>query len=68
MPIIYEDFGFWTQAEGLTDLRSSRILSQRRRNLQGIQLRGSTVFMHEGSENRTDLDDIELVYFYYLLA
>ncbi|XP_031617482.1 glutamate receptor 3-like [Contarinia nasturtii] len=59
MPLIYEDFGLWTKKDGLIDLRTTRILSRRRRNLQGYQLKATTVFMNEGSENHTDLDDTQ---------
>lgn len=57
--MIYEDFGVWSHDGGLVDLRITRILSRRRRNLQRHQLRAATVFMEKGSENNTDLDDFQ---------
>lgn len=55
--LIYESFGVWTRVNGLVDLRTTRILSRRRRNLQGHQLKASAALPTEGSENHTDLDD-----------
>lgn len=60
-PFIYDDFGHWSYEDGLVDLRTSRVLARRRRNLQGHQFRAATVFLEAGSENRTDLDDYQLV-------
>lgn len=60
-PLIYEDFGYWSQDEGISDLRITRVLSKRRRNLRGHQLIGATVFMNKESDNHTDLDDYRLV-------
>lgn len=56
-PIIYEQYGTWSPNHGVTDLRSTRILSRRRRDLKGHKLVAATVFMHNGHENYTDLDD-----------
>lgn len=57
--MIYEDFGMWSSENGLIDLRVSRILSRRRRNLKGHRLIAPTVFIQKGSENHTDLDDYQ---------
>ncbi|XP_055295194.1 uncharacterized protein LOC129564966 [Sitodiplosis mosellana] len=58
-PLLYEDFGIWNQKEGLIDLRTTRILSRRRRNLQGHQFKASAALPTEGSEIHTDLDDYQ---------
>lgn len=60
-PLIYEEFGTWSIGRGLIDLRTTRILSRRRRNLQGHEFKATTVFMEEGSEKFMDLDDTKLV-------
>lgn len=60
-PLIYEDFGIWTNENGLVDSRQSRILSRRRQNLRGHRLIAPTVFLQKGSENHTDLDDYRFV-------
>lgn len=56
-PLIYEEFGSWSPGGGLIDLRTTRILSRRRRNLHGHEFKATTVFMQEGSEKFMDLDD-----------
>lgn len=61
-PLIFEDFGQWSVGKGLVDLRTTRILSQRRRNLQGHQFKGSAVFTEEDAEKYLDLDDIQCVF------
>lgn len=61
LPLIYENFGVWSNEKGFVDLRATRILSRRRRNLQGHQLKASTVFMEKGEESYTDLDDYQCV-------
>lgn len=58
---IYEDFGYCTYENGLVDLRISRVLARRRRNLHGHRFRAATVFLEPGSENRTDLDNYQYV-------
>lgn len=58
-PLIIENFGLWNREEGLHDFRKTRILSRRRRNLQRHQFKATGVFMREGSENHTDLDDYQ---------
>lgn len=58
-PLIYEDFGQWSHTRGLIDLRPTRILSRRRRDLKGHQFKATAVFVEEGSENHTDLDDYQ---------
>lgn len=60
-PLIYEKFGTWNLSHGVVDIRKTRILSRRRRNLQKHQFIVGTVFMQEGSENYTDLDDYQFV-------
>lgn len=60
-PFITEDFGHWSFEGGLVDLRASRVLARRRRNLQRHQFRAATVFIEPGSENHTDLDDYQFV-------
>lgn len=57
--LIYEEFGHWSYEKGLLDLRKSRILSRRRRNLKGHRLIAATVFLEKGSENYPDLDDYQ---------
>lgn len=59
--LIYEEFGLWNPKDGLVDFRNDNILSRKRRNLQKHQLRAATVFMENGSENNTDLDDYQFV-------
>lgn len=59
-PFIYEEFGVWSYENGLSDLRTLHILSRRRRNLHGHVLKATTVFMENGGENYTDLDDYQL--------
>lgn len=55
--MIFEDFGTWNREGGLNDMRTTRILSKRRRNLQGHQFKGSAVFPNKDSEKHMDLDD-----------
>lgn len=58
-PLLYEDFGLWKRDGGLVDSRTTRILSRRRRNLQGHQFKATTVFLEKGSEKYMDLDDYQ---------
>lgn len=58
-PLIYEEFGSWSPKTGLIDLRTTPIVSKRRRDLRGHRLVVATVFMDKGSENHTDLDDYQ---------
>ncbi|XP_031617481.1 ionotropic receptor 75a-like [Contarinia nasturtii] len=55
--LIYENFGTWNIEKGIVDLRVTRVLSRRRRNLNGYRLIAPMVFTKKGSENFTDLDD-----------
>lgn len=57
--LIYEEFGRWSEATRLVDLRETRVLSKRRRDLQGHRFIASTVYIKEGQENLTDLDDYQ---------
>lgn len=54
--LIYEEYGSWSIGSGINDVRPTRIISQRRRNLQGHQLVAAGVWMNPESVNR-DLDD-----------
>lgn len=56
-PFIYEKFGLWNQQKGLIHARETRIVSRRRRNLQGHLFKAAAVYIYEGSENHVDLDD-----------
>lgn len=56
-PLIFEVYGSWSEETGLVDSRQTRILSKRRRNLQGQQLVAAGVFMKADSVNHIDLDD-----------
>lgn len=58
---IYTEFGYWSIDQRLIDLRSTRVLSKHRRNLQGHQLVAAAVFMNNESDNNTDLDDYKFV-------
>lgn len=59
--MIYENFGHWNFQNGLSDIRTTRVLSRRRRNLKGYRLIAPMVFTQNGSENHLDLDDYRLV-------
>lgn len=59
--MIYENFGVWSSKDGLVDFRTSRVLSRRRRNLNGHRFIAPTVFQKNGSENHMDLDDYQSV-------
>lgn len=48
---IYEPFGHWSSTKGLMDSRTTKALSQRRRNLRGKTIRASTVIIHKDSVN-----------------
>lgn len=52
-----EQFGYWSSNDGLTDLRETRILSRRRRNLNGKILKSIAVI----TDNKTigHLDDMK---------
>lgn len=56
-PIISEEYGSWDTTVGLLDIRKTRIVSNRRRNLHGHQLVAASVFMNSDSVNHVDLDD-----------
>lgn len=59
--MIYENFGYWSLQTGLVDIRTTRILSRRRKNLKGHLLKAPMVFPHANSEKHLDLDDYRLV-------
>lgn len=65
--LVHEPFGSKSAVE-FVDNRSSRILSRRRRDLRGQPLITSLVFMTDGSENHTDLDDYQYVIIHFILA
>lgn len=60
--MINENYGLWERNVGLIDLRTTAILSRRRRNLHQYQLIAPKVFLEKGSENYTDLDDYQSVF------
>lgn len=57
---IYENFGKWTAKQGIQDDRSTRIISRRRKNLQGQLLGVSMVILFNDSLNH--LSDYRYVY------
>lgn len=48
---IHEQFGEWTAERGIQDNRLTRIISRRRRNLQGHTLPTSMVILYNDSLN-----------------
>lgn len=48
---IYENYGFWNKTNGLTDLRSTNVLSRRRKNLKGKVLTASIVLTNNDTIN-----------------
>lgn len=53
---IHEKFGLWTVDNGLIDLRETRIISRRRRDLRGKALKATVVLLHKDSIHQlTDL-------------
>lgn len=52
--LILEDFGYWNYSSGLEDKRELKILSRRRRNLQGNVLKGALVLTNEDSINHME--------------
>lgn len=58
---MFENFGHWSFKDGLVDIRSTRILSRRRRDLMGHRLIAPTVFVQKDAEKHLDLDDYRLV-------
>lgn len=48
---IYEPFGYWSVKTGLANLRDTKVLSERRRNLRGKSLRVSAVILNNDSLN-----------------
>lgn len=49
-----EPYGRWSYETGIEDLRASRILAQRRRNLMGKRFKASIVILHNDSINHLD--------------
>lgn len=59
--MLYEYFGHWNYQDGLHDFRTTRVLSRRRRNLNGHRLIAPMVFTTKDSEKHKDLDDYRFV-------
>lgn len=53
---IDETFGYWSNENGLTDLRESRILSRRRRDFRGKILKSTLIVTQ--NESISQLDDL----------
>lgn len=51
---VTETFGYWDNEIGLSDLRPTRILSRRRRNLQEKILKSSVILIRNESINELD--------------
>lgn len=49
--LVVERFGEWSSSGGLHDVRDTRVLANRRRNLMGMQFRSSSVIIHNDSLN-----------------
>lgn len=47
--LVWEPFGIWTLNDGLRDIRETRVLARRRRNLMGLELVASMVIVHNDS-------------------
>lgn len=56
MRFISEVFGYWNENGGLLDLRITRILSRRRRDLQGKILKSTVILIK--NESISQLDDL----------
>lgn len=54
MTLIKEPYGRWTYDTGIEDVRVSRVLSERRRNLMGKTFKASIVILHNDSINHLD--------------
>ncbi|KAJ6631760.1 Ionotropic receptor 75a [Pseudolycoriella hygida] len=55
---IYEPFGQWSAEKGFVNSRVTKVVSQRRKNVQGKLIRGSAVLLSEDSINHlTDYRD-----------
>lgn len=48
-PLIFEEYGSWRIKTGLNDVRRTRILSKRRRDLRGHQLVAANVYIKNES-------------------
>lgn len=57
LDFIPETFGYWNNDAGLTDLRESRILSRRRKDLRGKVLK--SIMVVTKNETLEKLDDIK---------
>lgn len=57
LDFIQETFGYWNYDGGLTDLRESRILSRRRKDLRGKVLK--SIMVISKNETLEKLDDIK---------
>lgn len=55
-----EMFGHWDDKMGLSDLRETRILSRRRRNLKGKVLKSTVILIKNESIN--ELDTLKYVF------
>lgn len=52
--LTYEPFGYWSENEGIIDIRSSPINSRRRRNLLGAPITSSLVITQNDSKNHLE--------------
>lgn len=54
--LVMENFGNWSEEEGLHDARETRVLARRRRNLMSFNFKASMVIIYNDSLNHlTDL-------------
>lgn len=56
-PLIHEIYGYWSAERGLTDLRETRILSRRRRNLREKVLKSTLILTR--NDTHKYLDDLK---------
>lgn len=54
---IHENFGSWNEENGLLDVRVTKILSRRRRDLQRKRLRSTVILIK--NESISQLDDLQ---------
>ncbi|GAB0086031.1 uncharacterized protein DMENIID0001_000060 [Sergentomyia squamirostris] len=50
-PIKHEDYGGWSPSGGISDIRTTRILSRKRSNLQGYFISTGIVFSNDDTKN-----------------
>lgn len=54
MDLIVETYGKWMLSSGIEDMRQSKVLVQRRRNLMGKHFKSSLVILNNDTWNHLD--------------